>query len=377
MKKPKDKSKQRKFLGTIIQVVIGGIIGGFIGFGAITGFDGITVPDPPGLALALIFIYLGAVIHIILHEAGHLIGGLLSGYQFVSFRVYSFIFIKENGRIVTKRYNLAGTAGQCLMSPPNAENYNFPYLLYNLGGGMLNFIFSGIFFALYMMLRDIFALSGVIFIPLIGIGILFGALNLVPLKLSGIANDGYNIFTMGKNKDARRAFYIMLQANASLLAGARSKDLPAEWLELPENYNDPLSATFALNRVGYFMDKHDFDAAKELATEILETADKVLEIHKNELRCNLLFIEIIGERRQEEIDRLYTKELQKYIKANPYHLSKRRLEYAYAKLVICDEAKTSRALNVLNKTFLTYPYKGELELERELVDIIDNRATAS
>ena len=88
------------------------------------------------LAIAFVSLY----IHLILHEAGHLIFGLLSGYDFVSFRIGSLILVKEEGRYKFKRYSLAGTGGQCLMSPPDYNDGNYPYVLYNLGGIIVNMI---------------------------------------------------------------------------------------------------------------------------------------------------------------------------------------------------------------------------------------------
>ena len=39
------------------------------------------------LCTALVFLYLAVTVHIVLHEGGHLLFGLMSGYQFSSFRI--------------------------------------------------------------------------------------------------------------------------------------------------------------------------------------------------------------------------------------------------------------------------------------------------
>ncbi len=38
-------------------------------------------------------------LQIIIHEAGHLVCGLASGYRFVSFRILSFTLIREDGKL--------------------------------------------------------------------------------------------------------------------------------------------------------------------------------------------------------------------------------------------------------------------------------------
>lgn len=47
------------------------------------------------LPAIIFFTLLGYFIHIFLHEAGHLVFGLLSGYQFSSFRVGNAVLFKK------------------------------------------------------------------------------------------------------------------------------------------------------------------------------------------------------------------------------------------------------------------------------------------
>ena len=72
------------------------------------------------MAWALGGFYFSAFIQIILHEGGHLIAGLMSGYRFVSFRVLSMIWVRQNDREVrleevfpgrNRRTVSAGSAG--------------------------------------------------------------------------------------------------------------------------------------------------------------------------------------------------------------------------------------------------------------------------
>lgn len=83
----------------------------------------------------------GAVwLQTILHEAGHLVFGLASGYRFVSFRIGSLMWQKDGGKLRFCRFQLAGTGGQCLMAPPDLTNGKMPCKLYNLGGALMNLI---------------------------------------------------------------------------------------------------------------------------------------------------------------------------------------------------------------------------------------------
>jgi len=111
------------------------------------------------VCILLSFSFIAIVAHIIIHEAGHLIFGLLSGYRFVSIRVFSFLFIKQDGKIVCKRYSLMGTSGQCLMAPPEPYTDDLPTMLFNFGGVIAGLIASALTLVLYIISQDYPVLS--------------------------------------------------------------------------------------------------------------------------------------------------------------------------------------------------------------------------
>ena len=102
-----------------------------------------------------VFIYVAFFFHIIIHEAGHLVFGLLTGYKFSSFRVASFMWLKEDGKLKLKRLSIAGTGGQCLMTPPDMKDGKMPLVLYNLGGSFLNITLGALFLIGYLLCSDI------------------------------------------------------------------------------------------------------------------------------------------------------------------------------------------------------------------------------
>jgi CRISPR/Cas system-associated exonuclease Cas4 (RecB family) len=150
--------------------------------------------------------------------------------------------------------------------------------------------------------------------------------------------------------------------------------MPAEWMDPVGDDDNHLTMSLELARLNCLMEEHEFERAKEFILTFMAKYDKMLGIYKKELQCELLFFELIGERRTDEIDRLYTKELKKYINASRSQLSKCRLMYAYAKLVSKNETESKKALDRFNKASRRTPFKGEIELERELVEIIDDVA---
>lgn len=141
------------FIKIVLGLLIGVVAGLLIAAIGITCFSDTTLSEflsklastsfPVAMVAAgfgiLIFV-LSIAILIPLHEAGHLVCGLLSGYKFVSFRIFNLTFIKSDGKIKIKRYSIAGTGGQCLLTPPDLPIERIPTGWYNFGGVLFNII---------------------------------------------------------------------------------------------------------------------------------------------------------------------------------------------------------------------------------------------
>ncbi|ASW42305.1 site-2 protease family protein [Clostridium isatidis] len=363
------KKKLVQILGIIIYLLAFVALGYFIAF--LSNSKTELVDRRDGGFIFLVSVALSFYLHIIIHEGGHFLFGKLTGYRLTSFRIGSITIMKEEDKIKLKRFSIAGTGGQCLMEPPEYKEDKFPFILYNLGGGLLNIIFSIIAIIIYLIFSNMPYLLEIL-LSFSGIGIILGLMNIIPLKIAGAANDGYNIIFLKKNKDARYAFYRQLKINALLARGARIKDMPKEWFELSEgaDINNPIIASVACMMGSYYQDNKDFQRSKEEFDYVLENSNNLLGIYKNEIECELLFYEIIGDRNIDKINKLFTKELKKYIKASKHSLSKKRLLYAYELLINKDENTAKKYLDEFEKIAKTYPYKGEVEGERELISFV-------
>ncbi len=322
------------------------------------------------LSVAWIFIsiYLAMFIQLIIHEGGHYIFGKLGGYQFASFRIGSFMFLRENEKMKCRKFNIVGTGGQCLMIPPESNTYDFPFVLYNLGGTLMNVIASCIFLLAYFLLPNIPYLSNLILIFSL-LGFTIALTNGIPMRLSGLDNDGRNIISLRKDREARHSFWIMLHVNGLITRGTRLKDMPKEWFMLPNDadLNNPLICSIAIYGYSREMDCMNFEKADEIAKHILDNTHNIIGVHKNELLCESLFLEIISQNRTEEVNRLYTKQLKKYIKATQSYPSRQRLLYAYELLVEKDSVKATKRLSTFEKVSKTYPHKCEIEGEKEII----------
>lgn len=325
--------------------------------------------DVFSLALLFVWMYAAMLVQIVLHEAGHLVFGLLTGYRFASFRVGSFMWVKKDGKLQFKRFSLAGTGGQCLMDPPDMVSGRIPYVLYNLGGSLMNLLTSALFLGLYFLCRPWPMLSAGI-LMLVIVGVAFALINGIPLRLGAVDNDGYNALSLGKDTAALRSFWIQMKTNTAQIYGLRLRDMPEEWFALPtdaqmQNSMLAVLGVFACNRL---MDQHRFREAEALMSSCMTRKTGIIGLHKNMLCCDLLFCELIGENRPEMVDALLTKEQRKFMKSMKNYLSVLRTEYALALLREKDAARAEELRRRFEKAAGSYPYPGDAESERELME---------
>ena len=171
-------------------IAVGGIV--LLSVTLLSGFF-----NPFEVILGLAGIMLLAYISIIVHEAGHLVFGLMSGYGFSSFRIGSLMWVKQEGKIRLRRFSLAGTGGQCLMVPKGESESRAQLITFNLGGVFANIILSCLFGLLYYLSLRVILLALVFLFGAI-ISFFVAITNGIPIALGGIANDGMNALHLSR-----------------------------------------------------------------------------------------------------------------------------------------------------------------------------------
>ena len=328
------------------------------------------------LCTTLVFLYVAVMIHIVLHEAGHLVFGLMSGYHFSSFRIGSHMLMKEDGKLVHRKLKIAGTGGQCLMSPPEMVDGKFPVVLYNLGGSIANLVVTAMAIPAFGAIDkgSIFALFFFLFIAM---GAITGLSNGIPLRTNTVDNDGYNAISLGKSKEAMRAFWIQMKVNEQLTKGLRVKDMPDEWFEVPsdEAMKNSMVATIGVYAANRLMDLHRFDEAETLMNHLLDIESGMVALHRNLIICDLVYLELIGQNRSDRLETLYSKELKKFIKTMKTFPSVIRTEYAYSLLKEHDPESAAKSMAAFERIAATYPYPNDINSERELIRIVDDKVS--
>lgn len=324
----------KKALLIIGCIVASMLVGYGIGIGLSYTLDG---KDPSdigvakmilALSVSLVSAVLAFFINTILHEVGHMIFGLLTGYKFLSFRVLMLTVCKDPKGFHFKKYNVGGTLGQCLMIPPATEP--LPYFWYNAGGLIMNLlviILSGLLIGKYDLPMVPFALC----IMLLATAAWMFVMNGVPMTL-GIPNDGKNILVLWRHPENRKDFYNMLAVTSEMYNGKRLIEMPYKWFESEPltDKSDAMNMSARSFTYSLLVDRLEFDAAREITEEFMNLGDNLPMLFRNEVASDRIFLELATLNRIEVISELFDKKLQQYIEVNSkYSPLKSAVLFAY------------------------------------------------
>ena len=353
------------FLGTM--VVFGGVGGYFLGV-----YAGQTRKSGFDFFVMLVLMYAAFFLQLILHEGGHLVFGLMSGYGFSSFRVGSFMLLKDQKGFHWKRLKLSGTGGQCLMTCPEPKNGMIPVILYNLGGALINVITGLLFLALWKflsvpgMLHDFFLFMAIA-------GLFYGAVNGIPLHTGSVDNDGMNAINLTRSRESNRAFQIQLRINGAVASGIRPDEMPDEWFEIPsaESMKNPMVAAVGYMAAARMLGPDRLSEAKNLEDRILSEAEGLVGIQRGLLICDRIYTELLTDQDPKVLNSLLTKQQLQFMKQMKNYPSVLRTRYTLALLKDRDSAAAEKIKKQFDKMARTYPYEVDITTERELMTLAE------
>ena len=280
----KEKKPQSGTSGTILSAVLSMALGAGVAY---------ALPENESFFAVFLFGLAGFCVSFalqtILHETGHLIGGLLTGYKFCSFRIGNLQLQRENGALRFRRLKLAGTGGQCLMTPPEPVDGKIPVMLYNLAGPLMNLLTALLALGGYFLSGGSVGASLLFLFAFVG---LYLALtNGIPLRLGPIDNDGKNAFSLRRDPEAMRAFYLQMAVNSRQTEGERLRDMPDEWFVMPsdEAMQNALVAATGVFCCSRLMDEHRFAEAHEAMSRLLSGGANLVGLYRALLLCDEMY----------------------------------------------------------------------------------------
>ena len=348
-----------------------------LAIGALSGllvpyyFDSVPEEHTTALALAILVVYVVLAIYssIILHEGGHLVFGLLTGYRFSSFRIGSLMLVKANGRLKLKRHSLAGTAGQCLLIPPEIKDGKMPHVLYNLGGVIFNLIFTVLFVLLALFTTDKIYLCA-LFAVLAVINFALFISNAIPLKTGSVDNDGKNAISLGKNPTAMRAMWIQLMINAETANGKRLSEMPCEWFVLPEekDLSNALVASIISFHENRLIDMLQLDEALEIAKRYKSTP-ALPGIYRVFLTMDEMTVRALNGEDYATVAGLFTKEVHSIMNAMKTFPAVLRTKYVFALLAEGNTASAEKMRAAFEKAKKSYPFPTDIISEEAIMEM--------
>lgn len=370
----KKKHPVQKVLRHLIGIGIGLLLGFCIGIGIAAALNEMKIcPTLPLYIGMVIWLYVSTILAIWLHEAGHLVCGLLSGYRFVSYRAGRLMLYRKDGRFRLGLYHLPGTGGQCLMVPQTELHEPYPFLLYNAGGVLANGLSAVLFAAAGLIISH--PLVRLMLFVAAAMQVILGVPNLFSLKT--IPTDGENIRRMRKSEAHRIAFWRMLHTYEALVNAVPLREQPPEWFDdtPPGDGDGPLTLSIKATTALRMTDEGRFDEAIALYRTLLAD-ERMPQTQHNECACELLLLLLATEGASEETAALETKELRQYIAATKSFLSRAALALVRA-LSGGDAAAVEKAERRWERTLKAYPIEGERSCYEILVQCAKTRHAAA
>ena len=323
--------------------------------------------------LFICFFLITLFLQVTLHEAGHLICGLASGYRFVSFRIFNFTWIRKDGKWVLKRFSVAGTGGQCLLAPPDRPEEEIPVCGYNMGGVMMNILTALVALGFLLWMEDLPFMLSVFLVFGVIIGLFLGVTNGVPMKLGGIGNDAYTLRLLRHNPATKHALILQLRINALIQEGMRPKDMPEEWFKQDVatiDYKDILQATVGLMNVSRLLDREEWEDAYRLLEDVKSHSSELIGILQQETDAELLFTALVTGR-MERAGELATDKLLRYIHLySRVSSSKQRQLFALALYQEHDREKAETIYRSVVNLREKYLMQGEVNMDIALMEVL-------
>lgn len=312
------------------------------------------------------------LIHAIIHETGHLIGGLVSDYRLISFRIFSLVLVKNDESYKFKILKLNGTYGQCLMLPPKGIEFTqCPYYLYNIGGIFFDMLISILvcISALWLCENPIIKNFLLIFVVL---GVYLSIINYVPIPMA--TNDGSNIRAIRKNKVLLQPFMQQLFIPQALFDGKDIHEFTQQEIELPKDSDitEPINSFFLNIQYMKYLKVRDFTSAESILLQLESEYYSMPKRMRLFIDVERLFLLLIQEADLKGIKTHYLY-IKKAMKKNKSYPSVLRTLYAYEKMIHKDDKKSIQILKRIQMMLHTNPIPQEVRLNIELIHWMDEQ----
>lgn len=358
----REDNKERKKKGrilTLLAIVAGGVT-------ALIWVNDQNISFPSYIKICITVITC-VLIHIIIHETGHLIGGLISGYRLISFRIFLLTFVKTGDYFKIKLQKLKGSGGQCLMLPPKGIEFTrCPYYLYNMGGIFFDMFITIIVFVSAVWLCKTPNMKNIL-LTYVVFGIYLTILNYVTFPKFILTNDGSNMRSIRQNKLLRWSFMQQLIIYQSLCDGKDFQEFTEDEIELPKDADitEPMNSLFLNVQYMKYLKIKDFKMAEDMLYKLESEYESMSRRMHLMIDVERLFLLLIQDADIRGIKTHY-KNIKKDMMKNKSTPSVLRTLYAYERIIHKDNKKVIPIIKRMVAMLHTTPIKQEVQLNIDL-----------
>jgi len=293
----KQKKKWPKVVGKIVFVLFFAALGFLGAYFSLEYIGEIRFID---IIYTVLIVGVSFPLHIILHEMGHVLGGLVSGYQFIMFRLFSTVWIKTSDGLSKRKEHIPGVLGQALMVPPETDNDEQPpFLLYHSSGLIMNLV-TAILLVFLGWMTPIGPLAYFLYVSAV-VAIFIMITNALPLQ----GTDGYNIIQQVKDPQAHEEITTILYLYRDMVAGVSLAALQKYVdLEAIDSLKDPNGTTMYTVRADYLLEQKQFAEAHQIYKRLWDNIHDLFPAHQPTLTMSYLFTLLLTDPKHPDVQKI-------------------------------------------------------------------------
>lgn len=273
-------------------------------FGIVLTIIVITMNDWLGYLFILLLVFLIMYSGLIIHEAGHLVAGLLLRYKFLFMIIGPIVISNRDGNLTVTLNKSKTNWGQCVMMPifNNYHDNRKRYLRYLAAGSIANLLTIFLTASLY------FGTENLMWLLMASSHLFVGILAIVPLRADGVYyTDGLAIKILLHNDETTSAYLNLLRISYPLTFSTDLEKIDdtafelieKEWFKIADNPSDDKThrelVTFLLYElvIWHFM-KERYQRCLHLLVPFIEN-QQMYGVLKEELITSYLYSKLAVE----------------------------------------------------------------------------------
>ncbi len=236
-------------------------------------------PDGPNIFLVVLLALVAFFVVILIHEIGHVLGGLIMGNEFSMMVVGPFKLQKDDGDYsLTFNKSIAMAGGLALTLPTKVEGFKKRRAVTIGGGPFASLVLAIVAYLLYLKGGFIEKGLGELFFMALGVlSFVIFITTIIPMKAGGFMSDGMQLLMTLRNDEKAEKYANFMHLFALNNKGVEPKDFPPTLLE--KQIDKPIEDIYDFAFQQYLYYKAINEGQLDLAAEKIPLLEEHLDIY--------------------------------------------------------------------------------------------------